>query len=206
MQMQVGYSLSRKHGFATFVHERLRYTLLDQSPLTSEIEWLCVYVDGYKIVNVYKAPPTRLRSLYLPVFPHPRLYAGNLNCRHADWGYDDNNPDGKCLADWESINCLSLLHNAKDTASFYSGRWNTGNNPDLAFDSVGPNSRLSNRRVLEKFPRSQHCTSLITPLRFSIAVPSMSVKQWNFRKAKWSHYIALSNNSQRLCCRLIHWM
>ena len=41
-------SLSRKHGLATFVHERLRYTLLNQSPPTSEIEWLCVDVDGYK--------------------------------------------------------------------------------------------------------------------------------------------------------------
>ena len=65
-----GSSLSRKHGLATFVHERLRYTLLDQSPTTSEIEWLCVDVDGYKIVNVYKPPPTRLRTLDLPVFPH----------------------------------------------------------------------------------------------------------------------------------------
>ena len=64
-----GSSLSRKHGLATFVHERLRYTLLDQSPLTSEIEWLCVDVDGYKIVNVYKPPPTRLRNLDLSVFP-----------------------------------------------------------------------------------------------------------------------------------------
>ena len=33
-----GSSLSRKHGLATFVHERLRYMLLDQSPPTSEIK------------------------------------------------------------------------------------------------------------------------------------------------------------------------
>ena len=66
-----GSSLSRKHGLATFVHERLRYTLSDQSPPTSEIEWLCVDVDGYKIVNVYKPPPTRLRTLDLPVFLTP---------------------------------------------------------------------------------------------------------------------------------------
>ena len=26
-----------------------------------------------------------------------------------------------------------------------------------------------------------------------MAVPNMPVKQWNFRKAKWSHYIALTN-------------
>ena len=94
-------SLSRKHGLATFVHERLRYTLLDQSPPTSEIEWLCV-----DVVNVYKPPLTRLRTLDLPVFPHPCLYAGDFNCRHADWGYDDNSPDGECLAGWASINCL----------------------------------------------------------------------------------------------------
>ena len=66
-----GSSLSRKHGLATFVHERLRYTLLDQSPPILEIEWLCVDVDGYEIVNVYKPPPTRFRSLDLPVFPTP---------------------------------------------------------------------------------------------------------------------------------------
>ena len=73
-----GFSLSRKHGLVTFVHERLRYTLLDQFPPTSEIEWLCLDVDGYKIVNVYKPPPTRLRSLDLPVFPHPCLYVAIL--------------------------------------------------------------------------------------------------------------------------------
>ena len=66
-----GSSLNKKHGLATFVHERLRYTLLDQSPPTSVIEWLCVDVDGYNIVNVYKPPPTRLRTLDLPVFHHP---------------------------------------------------------------------------------------------------------------------------------------
>ena len=146
-----GSSLSRKHGLATFVHERLRYMLLDQSPPTSEIEWLCVDID------------------------------------------DDNSPDDECLAGWASINCLALLYNAKDAASFYSGRWNTGTNPDLAFASVGPNSRLLDRRVLDKFPRSQHRPSLITPPRFAMAVPSMPVKRWNFHKAKWSHYIALTN-------------
>ena len=192
-----GSSLSRKHGLATFVHERLRYTLFDQSPPTSEIEWLCVDVDGYKIVNIYKSSPTRLRSLDLSVFPHPCLYAGDFNCRHADCGYDDNSPDGEYLAGWASINCLALLYNAKDAASFYSSRWNTGTHLDLAFAGVGPNSCLRDRRVLEKFHRLQYRPSLIFAIfpRFAMAVPSMPVKQWkaNFRKAKQSHYIALTN-------------
>ena len=161
-----GSSLSRKHDLVTFVHERLRYMLLDQSPPTSENERLCVDVDGYKTVNIYKPPPTRLPSLDLPVFPHICVDAGDFNCRHNDWGYDDNSPDGEYLADWENINCLVLLYNAKDGACFYSGRWNTGTNPDLAFASVGPNSRLPDGRVLDKFPRSQHRHSLITPPRF----------------------------------------
>ena len=134
-----------------------------------------------------------MRSLDLPVFPHQCLYAGNFNCRHANWDYDGNSPDGECLAGWASINCLVLLYNAKDTASFYSGRWNTGTNPDLAFASVGPNSHLPHRRIFEKFPRSQHRPSLITPPRFAMAVTSMPVKRWNFHKAKWSQYIALTN-------------
>ena len=45
-----------------------------------------------------------------------------------------------------------------------------------------------------------------TSARFAMAVPSIPVKRWNFRKAKWSHYIALTINLQRLCCRLIHLM
>ena len=101
------------------------------------------------------------------------------------------------MAGWASINCLALLYNAKDTASFYSGRWNTGTSPDVAFASVGPNSRLQDRRVLDKFPRSQHRPSLIESPRFAMAVSSMPVKRWNFRKAKWNHYIALTNISTK---------
>ena len=92
-----GFSLSRMHDLATFVHERLKYTCLKQSHLKSETEWLCVDVDGYKIVNVYKPPPTRLRASDLLVLPHPCLYGGNFNCLHADWGYGANSVDGECV-------------------------------------------------------------------------------------------------------------
>ena len=61
-----------------------------------------------------------------------------FNYRHTDWDYDDNSPDGECLAGWASINCLALLYNPKDASSFYSDRWNTGTNLNLAFASVNP--------------------------------------------------------------------
>ena len=66
-----GFSLSRKHGLATFVHERLKWILINQSPPRSEIEWVWVDVDNYKIINVYKPPPTRMQASDLPAFPHP---------------------------------------------------------------------------------------------------------------------------------------
>ena len=85
----------------------------------------------------------------------------------------------RTVSAWLAGKVLIVLpcYNAKDAASFYSGRWNTGTNPDLAFASVGPNNHLPDRRVLEKFPRSQHRPLLITPPRFAMAVPSMPVKR-----------------------------
>jgi len=41
-----GSVLSRNHSLATFVHERLEWSLVDQSPEQSETEWLCVDVAG----------------------------------------------------------------------------------------------------------------------------------------------------------------
>ena len=106
-----GFSLSRNHGLATFVHEQLKWTHFDQSPPTSETEWLCVDVDGYKIINVYKPPPIRLQVSDLPVLLHPCLYAGDFNCQHVYWGYYANTADGNWLVGWANINNLVLLHN-----------------------------------------------------------------------------------------------
>jgi len=59
----VGSVLSRNHGLATFVHERLEWSLVDQSPEQSETEWLCVDVAGCKIIAGFRggqgarAPP-----------------------------------------------------------------------------------------------------------------------------------------------------
>jgi len=51
--LPAGLILSRNHGLATFVHERLEWSLVDQSPEQSETEWLCADVAGYKIINIY---------------------------------------------------------------------------------------------------------------------------------------------------------
>ena len=39
-----GSILSRNHGLAMLVHDRMEWPLVDQSPKQSETEWLCVDV------------------------------------------------------------------------------------------------------------------------------------------------------------------
>ena len=152
-----------------------------------------VIVDGYRIVNVYKPPPTQLQASDLQVFPHPVFYAGDFNCPHVNWGYRTSSADGECLVAWASLNRLVLFHDPEDVATFHSGRWNTGANPNLTFVSVGPDSRVPDRRIFEKFPRSQHRLSLIVSSRLALPVSSKPIKRWSFRKANWSYYNALTN-------------
>ena len=115
-------SLSRKHGLGTFVDDRLKWTFVDQSPAALETEWLCVDVDDYRIVNVYKPPPMRLYASDLPVFLHPVIYAGDFNCPRVNWGYRTSCADGVCLVAWASLNDLVPIHNSKDVANFHFGR------------------------------------------------------------------------------------
>ena len=187
--------LSRNHGLATFVLERLEWSLVDQSPEQSETEWLCVDVTGCKIVNVYKPPRSRLTPTTIPTFPHPSLYVGNFNCQHINWGYNITSPDGESLDSWETSNNLGLLYSSEETSSFFSHQWNVDTNPDLAFASLGQESRLPDRCVLGKFPRSQHRPSLITPLKLKVLARSDPVTRWNLRKADWKRFCLLTVES-----------
>jgi len=146
---------------------------------------LCADVAGYKIV--YKLQHSRLTLTTIPTFPHPSLYVGDFNCQHVNWGYNTTSLG--------NIQNLELLYNLKETASFFSRRWNVGTNPDLAFASLGQDSRLLDRQVLGKFSQSQHRPSLITPARFKVSAYSDPVKRWNFRKVNWKRFCVLTGES-----------
>jgi len=83
--------MNRKHTLATFVHERLEWSLVDQSPEQSETEWLCVDVAGYKII-VYKLPRSRLAPNAIPTSPHPSLYVDDFKCQHVNGEQQQNTP------------------------------------------------------------------------------------------------------------------
>ena len=162
--------------------------LLNQSPSTSQIERLCVDVDGYKIANFYKPPPTPLRSLDLPVFPQPCLYADNFTVVML---IGVTMITVRTVSAWLAGQLLIVLPS-----------YTTPRTPPVftrAAGTLGPTVALGLTvayRIdvyLKRSLRSQHRPSLITLPRFALVVPSMPVKRWNFRKAKWSHYIALTN-------------
>ena len=73
-----GHNPSRKHGLATFVHERLTWKLVNQSPQDSEIEWLCIEVEDHYIVNVYKPPPSQLQPSSSLCSPTPAFMLATL--------------------------------------------------------------------------------------------------------------------------------
>jgi len=72
-----GSVLSTEDDLVRFVHERLEWSLDDQSPEQSETEWLCVDVTGYKIIDVYKSPRSRFTPMAIPTFTHPSLHVGD---------------------------------------------------------------------------------------------------------------------------------
>jgi len=109
---------------------------------------LCVDVAGYKIINDYKSPRSRLTRTAIPTFPYPCLYVGDFNCQHVNWGYSKPSLDGESLDSWAAVSSLKLLHNLKKVASFFSHRWNVGTKPDLALTSVGQDNHLSERCVV----------------------------------------------------------
>ena len=92
-----GSVLSRNHILATFVHERLEWSLVDRYPEQSKTVWLCVDIAGYKLINVNKPPCLRFTPTSIPTFPHPILYVGAFNCQHVKWGYNKTSPDGARL-------------------------------------------------------------------------------------------------------------
>ena len=115
-----GATLSRKQGIATFVQEKLSWSLSGQFPNDSDTEWLCVDICGLKIINVYKPLPSQMTPTSIPMFYHPCLYAGDFNCQHTNWDYTNTNEDGSCLATWAAGGNLSLLYGRKGPASFLS--------------------------------------------------------------------------------------
>ncbi|KAJ8353631.1 hypothetical protein SKAU_G00211980 [Synaphobranchus kaupii] len=148
---------SKQHGMSNFVRTGLSWSAISQSPPGSNIEWLITKIQETSVVN---PPPSALTAPSLPSVTAPAIYAGDFNCQHTDWGYNHTSQDGETLSDWASNTEALLLFDPKESPSFFSARWNTYTNPDLAFAVCRSNDRKPERRVIDRCSKEEHPTWL----------------------------------------------
>ena len=145
---------------------------------------------------VYATSKTPEQSIINPCQP-PLHLRWRFQLSPLNEGYSKSNNDGTCLVEWASANNLTLLYNQKEPDNFHSACWNSGTNPALAFVSSTEDQPPPTRRVLEKFPRSQHWPSLITTVPPVAPTLSKPVRRWNFRKADWDKFKLLTKKATR---------
>lgn len=108
-------------------------------------------------------------------------------CHNPLWGYNDLDESGQALETGAETNDLVLIHDPKQPASFKSGRWKRGYNPDLVFVSSTIRSRCI-KTVCSPIPRTQHRPIMceIVPVVRPLQVPLK--RQFNYLKANWEQY------------------
>lgn len=103
------------------------------------------------------------------------------------WGYGETNTDGERVESFMESIPMSLIHDAKLPASFNSGRWRRGYNPDLIFVSHNIKQHCV-KKVLEPIPRSQH-RPVMLQIRAVIEPKIVPFRRrFNFKKASWEGF------------------
>jgi len=94
------------------------------------------------------------------------------------------------LIDWIKNYRYHLIFDAKERGTFHSARWSKDYNPDLCISSttlIGGCPHIK-RKVLEKFPHSQHRALIID---WGICIPverTIQIHRWNFAIANWEGF------------------
>ena len=97
------------------------------------------------------------------------------------------NDDGQKVEEWAEGENLSLIHDPKLPASFNSGRWKRGYNPDLIFvsDTI---SHLCTKEIGQPIPNTQH-RPIICKIMAAIHPKKVPFKRrFNFQKANWKDF------------------
>ena len=69
-----------------------------------------------QIVNAYKPPSLKFRDATLPQLQHPCILAGDFNVHSIEWGYREDDEEGKHLSNWSTSNDPSPVVQPKGTA------------------------------------------------------------------------------------------
>lgn len=178
----------KKYGSALFVKHNTQVKSAAMS-CTKDIEILSVDLGKITIASVYKPPGADF------IFTEPdnfrdnrtKIIIGDFNSHNVNWGYNETNEDGEKVEEWAEANGFSLIFDAKLPASFNSGRWKRGYNPDNIFTSENI-ATLCKKEVLTPIPKTQH-RPIACEIRAAInpiTVPFQ--RRFNFKKARWSEF------------------
>lgn len=180
----------RVYGVSTYVRQDIDEVTVTHKSCDDDIFVLAVKVSDTTIVNIYKPPNIQWADTVLPAFEHPVLFVGDFNSHHSQWGYSEDDENGKKLTSWAEINNYALIFDAKDKSTFFSARWRRGYSPDLCFCSCERSSgpMPTRRKVLGAFPHSQHRPVLISMGTQVPIVRSFPRPRWNFSKADWQAF------------------
>ena len=80
-----GCTISRRHGLDAFVRNNRSLKLSNSSGKDSDIDWQCINVESYSIINICKPPPSQKTLTLLLVFDTPCIYADDFNCQDTHW-------------------------------------------------------------------------------------------------------------------------
>ncbi|KAI5742625.1 hypothetical protein M8J77_009365 [Diaphorina citri] len=179
-----------KYGSAIFIKPDL---IINSTDLTcnNDIEILTIETQSCTITSVYKPPTTAFNFIEPTNFrnQNTQIVLGDFNCHNTQWGYNETDKNGEDLENWVESQKLKLIHDPKQPASFNSGRWRRGYNPDNIFVSENI-AQQTTKHVEKHIPKSQHrpISCAITAAVRPHIVPFK--RQFNFKKAKWDRFAA----------------
>ena len=177
-----------KHGSAIYVRSGSS-VISTTTNNNNGIECLSAHLEGITITSVYKPPgvPFVPAGQMVQSGMPSQVFIGDFNSHSTAWGYNNTYVDGECVQKWAEANHLRLVHDPKLPASFYSGRWKRGYNPDLIFgsDTIAEGCV---KTILDPVPHTQHrplclqIKAVVTPK----TVPHL--RRFNFKKANWKSF------------------
>ena len=175
------------HGSAIFARDKS--IILNSKDISDGgLEILQVDTEHINITTVYKPPPTNFTWPQTHQLGNKAcLVIGDFNSHSTSWGYSHTNSDGEAVENWASTHDLTLLHDAKDKASFQSARWRRGYNPDLAFVSSRHYQNVE-KLIGDPIPKSQHRPIIIDTKPVIRPRETKPKPRFNFRKANWESF------------------
>ena len=178
-----------KYGSAILVKENMAVLNVWKND-EDDIEILTADTGKCIVSSVYKPPNEKFEWKSHPSTDksQARIVIGDFNSHSVNWGYAENDADGELVEKWADEQRLHLIYDAKLPASFNSGRWKRGYNPDNIFVSERI-AHLCYKQVADPIPHTQH-RPIICEIRAAInpILNSNPPPRFNFKKANWKKF------------------